>query len=166
MDFVTGLPKTPARYDAMWIIVNRLTKSTHFLSIRANCPLEKLAHLYIQEIVKLHKVPSTIILDWDPRFASQFWGAFQKAFDIKLYLSTTYHPQTDDKQKELSKPWKLCWGHVWWSNEEAKVSICHWLSLPIIIATTPALAWLRMKLYMEGSDNLLCVGMNHEKWVF
>ena len=60
MDFVIGLPRTPAGYDAIWVIVDRLTKFAHFLLIRANCPLEKLAHLYIKEIVRLHGVPSTI----------------------------------------------------------------------------------------------------------
>ena len=85
----------PFGYDAIWVIVDRLTKSAHFLSIRANFPLEKLAHLYIQEIVRLHGVPSTIISDRDPRFTTRFWGAFQMAFGTKLYLSTIYHPQTD-----------------------------------------------------------------------
>ena len=76
MDLMMGLPRTPAGYDTIWVIVDRLTKSTHFLPIRANCHLEKLAHLYIQEIVRLHGVPSTIILDRDPRFTSRFWEAF------------------------------------------------------------------------------------------
>ena len=86
IDFVMGLPKTPARYDAVWVIMDRLTKFTHFLPIKANCLLEKLAYLYIQEIVRLYRVPSTIILNRDPRFTSRFWGAFQKAFSIKALL--------------------------------------------------------------------------------
>ena len=92
MDFVMGLPRTSAGYDAIWVIMDRLTKSAHFLPIRANYPLEKLAQLYIQEIVRLHGISSTIISDRDPRFISQFWGALQKAFGTRLCLSTTYHP--------------------------------------------------------------------------
>ena len=92
MDFMMGLPRTSTRYDAIWIIVDRLTRSAHFLPIRANYPMEKLAQPYIQEIVRLYGIPSTIISDRDPRFTSRFWGAFQKAFGTKLYLSITYHP--------------------------------------------------------------------------
>ena len=95
MDFVMGLPRTPSGCDAIWVIVDRLTKSAHFLPIRANYPLEKLAQLYIREVVRLHGIPSTIISDRDPRFTSRFWGAFQKAFGTRLCLSTAYHPQMD-----------------------------------------------------------------------
>ena len=99
MDFVMGLPKTQAGFDAIWVIVDRLTKSAHFLPIRATYPLEKLAQLYVQEIVRLHGVPSTIISDRDPRFTSRFWGALQKAFGTRLCLSTAYHPQTDGQSE-------------------------------------------------------------------
>ena len=71
MDFMIGLPKTQAGFDAIWVIVNRLTKSTHFLPIRATYSLEKLAQLYVQEIVRLHSVVSTIISDRDLRFTSR-----------------------------------------------------------------------------------------------
>ena len=69
------------------------------LTIRANYPLEKLAQLYIQEIVRLHGVSSTVISDRDPRLTSWFWGALQKAFGIRLCLSTTYHPQMDGQME-------------------------------------------------------------------
>ena len=72
MHFVTGLPMTQARCDAIWEIMDRLKKSAHFLPITTNYPLEKLAQLYIQEIVRLHGVSSTIVLDRDPRFTSRF----------------------------------------------------------------------------------------------
>ena len=83
MDFVMGLPRMQAGFDAIWVIVDKLTKSTHFLSIRATYPLEKLAQLYVQEIVRLHGVPLTIISDRDPRFTSRFWRALQKAFGTR-----------------------------------------------------------------------------------
>ena len=76
MDFVMGLPRASSGYGTIWVTVDRLTKSAHFLPIRANYPLEKLAQLYIQEIVRLHGIPSTIISDRDPRFTSQLWGVF------------------------------------------------------------------------------------------
>ena len=63
MDFVMGLTKTQAGHNVRWVIVDRLTKFAHFLPIIATYPLEKLAQLYVQEIVRLHGVPSTIISD-------------------------------------------------------------------------------------------------------
>ncbi|XLS75404.1 hypothetical protein HN51_032269, partial [Arachis hypogaea] len=99
MDFVSGLPRTRAGFDAIWVIVDRLTKSAHFLPIRMTYTLEELARLYIKEIVRLHGVPATIISDRDPRFTSRFWGAFQKAFETRLSLSTAYHPQTDGQSE-------------------------------------------------------------------
>ena len=99
MDFVSGLPRTRAGFDAIWVIVDRLTKSAHFLPIRMTYTLEELARLYIKEIVRLHGVPATIISDRDPRFTSRFWGAFQKAFGTRLSLSTAYHPQTDGQSE-------------------------------------------------------------------
>ena len=72
MDFVVDLPYTLNSYDAIWVIVDPLTKSAHFLVIRNNFSLDKLARLYINEIVKLHGVPMFIVLDRDPRFTSQF----------------------------------------------------------------------------------------------
>ena len=99
MDFMMELPRTSTGHDAIWVIVDRLTKSAHFLPIRVNYPLEKLVQLYIQEIVRLHGILSTIVSDQNPRFTSHFWGALQKAFGTRLCLSTTYHPYTDGRTK-------------------------------------------------------------------
>ena len=70
MDFVIRLPRTRAGYDAIWVIVDRLTKSARFLAIRNNFSLDRLVELYISEIVKLHGVLVSIISDRDPRFTS------------------------------------------------------------------------------------------------
>ena len=72
MDFVVGLPSIHVGYDAIWMIVDRLNKSTHFLAIRNNFSLNRLAELYINEIVKLHGVLVSIVSDQDPRFTSRF----------------------------------------------------------------------------------------------
>ena len=73
MDFVVGLPLTRRKQDLVWVVVDRLTKSTHFLLIRTDYSL-KLAELYIKEIVRLHGIPMSIILDRYQRFTSRFWG--------------------------------------------------------------------------------------------
>ncbi|KAL5550084.1 hypothetical protein UlMin_000260 [Ulmus minor] len=95
MDFIVGLPKTTKNHDAIWVIVDRLTKSAHFLPIKMTSSLEQLAELYVQEIVRLHGVPKSIISDRDARFTSKFWKGVQQAMGTKLKFSTAFHPQTD-----------------------------------------------------------------------
>ena len=73
MNFMTGLPRSSRGHDAIWVIVDRLTKSAHFLPINIRFSLEKLAKLYINEIVRLHGVLVEIPFDRDPRFVSQYW---------------------------------------------------------------------------------------------
>ena len=95
MDFVSGLPKGKKGNDAVWVIVDRLTKSALFLPMRMTDSVEKLARLYVNEVVRLHGVPVSIVSDRDPRFTSRLWPSVQKALGTKLNLSTAFHPQTD-----------------------------------------------------------------------
>ena len=92
MDFVTGLPRTQRQHDAIWVIVDRLTRSAHFLPVNIEDSLEKLAQLYVDEIVRLHGVPISIVSDRDPRFTSRFWPSLQAALGTRLYFSTAFHP--------------------------------------------------------------------------
>ena len=94
MDFVTHLPRTQQRHDAVWVIVDRLMKSAHFLSVRMTFALERFCQLYIREIVRIHGVLVSIVSDRDPRFTTHFWKSFQKAMGTRLTMSTTFHPQT------------------------------------------------------------------------
>ncbi|GJU17633.1 retrotransposable element Tf2 [Tanacetum coccineum] len=84
MDFVTGLPTTQKRHDAIWVVVDRLTKSAHFLPIRKNYGISKLAEIFRQEIVRLHGTPTSIVSDRDPKFTSHFWKGLQKAWGTRL----------------------------------------------------------------------------------
>ncbi|GJZ49825.1 putative reverse transcriptase domain-containing protein [Tanacetum coccineum] len=95
MDFITKLPKSSQGFDTIWVIVDRLTKSAHFLPIREKYLLDKLARLYLNRIVARHGIPVSIICDRDGRFTSNFWRSFQKALGTDLSMSTAYHPQTD-----------------------------------------------------------------------
>lgn len=99
MDFVVGLPHTSQGHDAVWVIVDRLTKTAHFLAINTKYSLERLAKLFIDEVVKLHGVPVSIVSDRDPRFTSQFWPKFHQALGTTLKFSTAYHPQTDGQSE-------------------------------------------------------------------
>ena len=79
MDFVTHLPRTPRKHDVVWVIVDRLTKSAHFLAVRMTFTLDDLCQLYLREIVWLYGVLVSIVSDRDPRFTTHFWESFQKA---------------------------------------------------------------------------------------
>ncbi|KAG8499496.1 hypothetical protein CXB51_005958 [Gossypium anomalum] len=101
MDFVSGLPVTPRKKDSIWVIVDRLTKSAHFIPVRTDFSLKKLAELYVSEIVRLHGVPVSIISDRDPRFTSRFWNKLQEALGTRLNFSTAFHPQTDGQSERV-----------------------------------------------------------------
>nr|GEY95508.1 putative reverse transcriptase domain-containing protein [Tanacetum cinerariifolium] len=98
IDFVTKLPKTQSGNDTIWVVVDRLTKSAHFLPMKETDPMNKLARLYLKKVVTRHGIPVSIICDRDPRFTLNFWKAFQKAMGIRLDMSTVYHPETDGRK--------------------------------------------------------------------
>ena len=97
MDFILGLPKTPTGEDSIWVVVDRLTKSAHFIPIKVKDPIDKLARLYVQNIVRLHGVPFAIVSDRDSHFTSRFWKSLQKEMETELKFNTSLHPQTDDQ---------------------------------------------------------------------
>ncbi|GKC50593.1 putative reverse transcriptase domain-containing protein [Tanacetum coccineum] len=95
MDFVTKLPKSSQGYDTIWVIVDRLTKSAIFTSMKETDSTEKLARMYIKEVVTRNGIPVSIICDRDPRFSSNFWKSLQRALD----MSTAYYPETDGQSE-------------------------------------------------------------------
>ena len=101
MDFVVGLSLTEKKHDSVWVVVDRLTKSTHFLPVRTDYSLDKLAELYIKEIVRLHGIPISIISNRDLRFTSRLWGKLQEALGTRLNFSTAFHPQTDGQSERV-----------------------------------------------------------------
>ncbi|GJX64622.1 putative reverse transcriptase domain-containing protein [Tanacetum coccineum] len=99
MDFITKLPRTRSGHDAIWVVVDRLTKSAHFLAIHEDYSTEKLARLYTDEIIVHHGVLVSIISDRDARFTSRLWQTFQKALGTRLDMGTAYHPQTEGQSE-------------------------------------------------------------------
>ena len=95
MDFVTGLPRTARKFDSIWVIVDRLTKSAHFLPVKTTYTVEEYSKLYVKEIVRLHGVPTSIISDRGTQFTANFWKSFQRGLGTQVNLSTAFHPQTD-----------------------------------------------------------------------
>ncbi|GJX86401.1 putative reverse transcriptase domain-containing protein [Tanacetum coccineum] len=128
MDFVSGLPRTPSGYDSIWVIVDRLTKSAHFLPMKKIDSIEKLTQLYLKEIVCKHGVPTSIISDRDNLFTSRLWKSLQEAMGTQLDMSIAYHPETD-----------------------AGIDTYHWSNSPTITVIMRALRLRHLKLYMGES---------------
>ncbi|GJQ93880.1 putative reverse transcriptase domain-containing protein [Tanacetum coccineum] len=99
MDFVTKLPRTSSGHDTIWVIVDRLTKSAHFLHMREDFKIDRLARSYLNEIVARYGVPISIISDHDSHFTSRFWQSMHEALGTHLDMSTAYHPQTDGQSE-------------------------------------------------------------------
>ncbi|KAL0537836.1 hypothetical protein IC582_026825 [Cucumis melo] len=103
MDFITGLPKTLRGFTVIWVVVDRLTKSAHFVPGKSTYTASKWAQLYMSEIVRLHGVPVSIVSDRDARFTSKFWKGLQTAMGTRLDFSTAFHPQTDGQTERLNQ---------------------------------------------------------------
>ncbi|KAD6454386.1 hypothetical protein E3N88_09092 [Mikania micrantha] len=103
MDFITKLPRTSRNHYSIWVIVDRLTKSAHFLPIREDYSMDRLAKLYVNEIVSRHGVPISIISDRDSRFMSRFWQTLQNALGTQINMSTAYHPQIDGQTERTNQ---------------------------------------------------------------
>ena len=101
MDFVIGLPKSKG-YDAIWVVVDRLMKLCHMVPCKSTCSSKDLADLSLHNIWKLHGLPSTVISDRGPQFASRFWKALCERFRIEQRLSTGFHPQTDGQTERFN----------------------------------------------------------------
>ena len=97
MDFVSSFPLTQKKHDSVWVIVDRLTKSAHFLLVRLDYSMDQLAELYVNEIVRLHGVPISIVSNRDSRFTSRFWKEVQSAMGTWLNLvPSSIHKQMDN----------------------------------------------------------------------
>uniref|UniRef100_A0A1U7Y8E3 Uncharacterized protein LOC104246299 n=1 Tax=Nicotiana sylvestris TaxID=4096 RepID=A0A1U7Y8E3_NICSY len=92
MDFVVGLPWTLRKIDAVWVILDRLTKSAHFIPVATTYTSERLAQIYIREIVWIHGMLVSVILDRGPQFTSHFWRVVQSELGTRVELSTAFHP--------------------------------------------------------------------------
>ncbi|KAL0541244.1 hypothetical protein IC582_021286 [Cucumis melo] len=103
MDFITGLPRTLMGFTVIWVVVDRLTKSAHFIPGKSTYTASKRAQLYMSEIVRLHGVPVSIVSDRDARFTFKFWKGLQAAMGTRLDFSTAFHPQTDGQTERLNQ---------------------------------------------------------------
>jgi hypothetical protein len=103
MDFIMGLLRTAKGFDSIWVIIDRLTKITHFLPAKTYYPVITYAQMYIAHILSLHGVPKTIVSDRGPQFVSKFWEELHKSLGTKLLHSLAYHPQTSEQIERVNQ---------------------------------------------------------------
>ncbi|GJZ48106.1 putative reverse transcriptase domain-containing protein [Tanacetum coccineum] len=147
MDFIIKLPKISTGHDTIWVIVDRLTKSAHFILTQETDSMETLTRLYIKEIVSRHRVPISIISDRDSHFTFRFWKSLQSALGTQLDMSTAYNPETDGKSERTIQTLKdmlraYCRSPVCW----AKVGDVQLTGPKIIHETTEKIVQIRQRL--------------------
>ena len=103
MDFIVGLPPTSKGYDSIWVVVDRLTKSAHFLPVKTCYSSHQYAEIYMARIVSLHGVPKTIISDRGTQFVARFWEQLHASLVTQLIRSSAYHPQTDGQTERINQ---------------------------------------------------------------
>jgi hypothetical protein len=103
MDFIVGLPNTSQKHDSIWVIIDRLTKVAHFLLVHTTYTAKKYAEVYLDQIIRLHGVPKTIISDRGAQFVACFWEQLQSSLGTKLIRSSAYNPQTDGQTERVNQ---------------------------------------------------------------
>jgi hypothetical protein len=103
MDFIVGLPLTARKKDSIWVIVDRLTKTAHFIAIHTTYLVQQYAELYMDQIVRLQGIPKTIVSDRRTQFVARFWEQLHEFLGTKLIRSSSYHPQTDGQTERINQ---------------------------------------------------------------
>jgi hypothetical protein len=120
MDFIVGLPRTQARYESIWVIVDHLTKVVHFILVKTTYSGAKLAELYVSRIVCLDRVPKKIVSYRGSQFTSKFWEKLHESMDTKLNFFSAYRPQTNGETEmtnqileDMLRAYALNYGKSW-----------------------------------------------------
>jgi hypothetical protein len=95
MDFITGLPRTGKKHDAIMVVVENLMKDTNFIPLNTTHKAMDVANIFMKEVARFHEIPKTIVFDRDPKFTSNFWKWLFKGFRTNLNFSKAYHPQSN-----------------------------------------------------------------------
>ena len=103
LDYVVALPKTEGGYDAVLVLVDRLTKMVHLVPTTTTVTAEQTARAYFDNVVRLHGVPKSVVSDRGPQFGSKFWAALGDLVGTRVNLSTAYHPQTDGQTERMNR---------------------------------------------------------------
>jgi IS30 family transposase len=103
MDFIVGLPMTACKFDSIWVIIDRLSKSVHFIPVNTNYKVQKYEEIYIARILCLHGVLKTITSDRGSQFVARFWKQLHVSLKTHLIHSSAYHPQTDGQTERVNQ---------------------------------------------------------------
>jgi hypothetical protein len=103
MDFIVGLPLTARKKDSIWVIMDRLTKTAHFIAVHTTYSVQQYADIYMDQIVRLHGIPKTIISDRGTQFVARFWELLHECLGTKLIRSSSYHPHTDGQTERINQ---------------------------------------------------------------
>jgi hypothetical protein len=103
MDFIMGLPLTIRKYNSIWVIVDRLTKSAHFIPVNTNYNVQKYAEIYIARVLCLHRVSKMIVSGRGSQFVAHFWEQLHASLETHLIYSSAYHPQTNDQTERVNQ---------------------------------------------------------------
>jgi hypothetical protein len=103
MDFITGLPTSTKHNDAIMVVVDKLSKSAHFIPVKSTCKEIDIANIFMKEIFRLHGMPEEIVSDRDTKFTSNFWKSLMAGLKTKLLFSIAYHPKTDGKTERVNQ---------------------------------------------------------------
>jgi hypothetical protein len=103
MDFITKFPRTSKHHDSIMVVVDKLTKSSHFITMKITHKETNVAHIYMREVAGLHGIPKTIMYERDPKFTSKFWKGLFKGFETNLNFNTTYHLKFDGKKERVNQ---------------------------------------------------------------
>lgn len=157
---MAGLSLSLRKKDAIWVVVDRLTKSTQFIPVSTNFSLEKSTKLYVSKIVRLHGVPLLIISDRDPRFTSRFWSKLYEALVTKLNFSTAFHLQTDAQSERVIRIHEDILHCCILNFEGSWEKFLSLLEFTYSNSYIRVLKWLRMKLCMVENVKLHYIGLN------
>jgi hypothetical protein len=103
MDFIVGLPMMARKFDSIWVIVDRLSKSAHFIHVNTNYKVQKYTEIYIAHVLCLHRVLKMIISDRGSQFVARFWEQLQASLRTHLIHSSSYHPQMDGQTERVNQ---------------------------------------------------------------
>jgi hypothetical protein len=103
MDFIIGLPKSTKKNDSIMVVVDKLSKSAHFIPVKSTCKAIDIANIFMKEIFRMHGMPKEIVSNRDTKFTSNFWKSLMVGLETKFLFSTTYHPQTDGQTERVNQ---------------------------------------------------------------
>ncbi|GJX40030.1 putative reverse transcriptase domain-containing protein [Tanacetum coccineum] len=166
--FLSLVPKTSQGYNTIWVIVDQLTKSTIFTPMRETDHMDKLARIYLKEVVTRHGILVSIICDHDPRFASNFWRSLQNALGTNLDMSTAYHPQTNGYHASIKvTPFEALYGRkchspvCWTKVREAQI-----LGPELIQETTERIVQIKQRMQAAHDRQKSCADLKRKPMEF